>query len=269
MPRTAPEWITTEREGSRAQARGALVASATGARAPRRASCNAMTRAREIPIVPPASATPDTDVRRAERGWSATRAAHASRAVRAVAARGSSPVLPSLGRPAGALIIGAMLAMQVACGGGDGAAGSASEPPRALEQAPVQVATADSAAGAEEACPMSGLWRSCSVQERLERSGFVVVPVSDSVGQPGLGIPGRAYRLGSAELQLYLYADSADARRQEASLDSAAARPAEASGVLRPPAVIRSNNLLALLFNNNDRQLERVQLALTAGLPAR
>ena len=89
------------------------------------------------------------------------------------------------------------------------------------------------------------------------------------MGQPGLGIPGTAYRLGSAELQLFLYADSADARRQEATLDVSGARPVDASGVLRAPAVIRSNNLLALLFNNNDRQLERVQLALTAGLPAR
>src|SRR5690606_37108921 len=152
-------------------------------------------------------------------------------------------------------------------------------PPRALEEAPATVAVdsggaapsgSDAVTGAEEApCPMAGLWRRCSVLERLERSGFVVLPASDSVGQPGLGIAGEALLLGSAELQLYLYADSVDAVRQAAVLDTAAARPAEAGGIRRAPAVIRSNNLLALLFNNNDRQRERVQLALTAGLPAR
>ncbi|MHB1223097.1 MAG: hypothetical protein ACYC2G_03480 [Gemmatimonadaceae bacterium] len=186
-------------------------------------------------------------------------------------------------RPPVWLVVGLTLAVLGGCGGGNGAAdaageGKAAPPPRALEEPRIAAAAGDSdsrgvdsaaAPATDGECPMSGLWRSCSVRERLERSGFVVVPASDSVGQPGLGISGSAYRLGSAELQLYLYADSADARRQEASLDTAAARPAGASGVLRAPAVIRSNNLLALLFNNNDRQLERVQLALTAGLPAR
>lgn len=175
------------------------------------------------------------------------------------------------------------MALMAACGGSNGGSGSSdaggsSAAPRALEEQPLASAgesagvAAESSlvpAAADSACPMSGLWRRCSVRERLERSGFVVIPASDSVGQPGLGIPGTAYRLGSAELQLFLYADSADARRQESALDAAGARPVDVSGVLRAPAVIRSNNLLALLFNNNDRQLERVQLALTAGLPAR
>ncbi len=116
---------------------------------------------------------------------------------------------------------------------------------------------------------MTGLWRQCNVEERLERSGFVVRPANDSVGQPGLLITGTAVRLGRAELQLYFYADSADAHRQADALDVSAARPAAATDVLREPRLIRSNNLLALFFNNNDRQLERVELALTAGLPAR
>lgn len=156
---------------------------------------------------------------------------------------------------------------------------AATSPPRALEDkygsslgdsvtgardGSVAVASAD-----DTACPMTGLWRRCNVEERLERSGFVVRPGSDSVRQPGLLIAGTAVLLGRAELQLYFYADSADARRQADALYVGMARPADATGVLREPAVIRSNNLLALLFNNNDRQLERVELGLTAGLPAR
>lgn len=189
-----------------------------------------------------------------------------------------------------AIVAAALLLTSAGCGGGGGGKGGAAgegaveAPPRALDERPLDAtsregvpagssaaappAGTDTAAAGEE-CPMYGLWRPCSVQERLERSGFVVQPGRDSVGQPGLGISGTAYRLGSAELQLYLYADSVDARREASALDARGARPAVVSGVLRPPAVIRSNNLLALLFNNNDRQLERVQLALTAGLPAR
>ena len=168
-------------------------------------------------------------------------------------------------------------ALLAACGGSD------APPPPADAVHPLAGDVAATAPGAErtadsttpaapdsgEACPMFGVWHSCSVQQRLERAGFVLVPARDSVGQPGLDIPGAAYRLGSAELQLYLYADSTDAKAQAARVDRDEASAAEVQGILRPPAVIRSNNLVALLFGNNDRQLERVQLALTAGLPAR
>jgi hypothetical protein len=118
-------------------------------------------------------------------------------------------------------------------------------------------------------CPMAGLWHSCSVIERLTRSGLGTEPLTDSVRQPGLTIAGTAYRMGEAELQLFLYADTADARREAAAVRRDDAEPSATAGILRPPAVIHSLNLVALLFNNNDRQLERVELAITAGLPAR
>ena len=110
--------------------------------------------------------------------------------------------------------------------------------------------------------------RTCSVIERLKRSGLGTEPLADSVRQPGLTIAGSAYRVGDGELQLFLYADTAHARREAAAVRPDDAEPSATGGILRPPAVIRSLNLVALLFNNNDRQLERVQLAITAGLPA-
>ena len=116
-------------------------------------------------------------------------------------------------------------------------------------------------------CPLYGAWQLCSVADRLERAGFVLRPVEGTVSQPGLDREGVAYLLGSAELQLYVYADSVGATAAEDRLDVREARPAEATGIRRPPRAIRSNNLLALMFNNNDRQLERVQLALAGGLP--
>lgn len=164
-----------------------------------------------------------------------------------------------------------------ACGGERGSAADTAVP-RALDDRPAAAApdtlAADTAAatgapaGADSgACPMVGAWRQCSVVERLERAGFGPMLVEGEARQPSLAIPGSVYRLGSAELQLYLYADSAGAARQAASVDAAEAEPADARGIRRAPLVIHSQNLVALLFDNNDRLRERVQLALTAGLP--
>lgn len=129
----------------------------------------------------------------------------------------------------------------------------------------------DSGATGAAPCPMVGLWRTCSVIERLSRAGLGAQLVADSVRQPGLTISGAAYHVGGGELQLFLYADTADARREAARIQERRddAEPAATGGILRPPAVIPSLNLVALYFNNNDRQLERIQLAITAGLPAR
>ena len=170
---------------------------------------------------------------------------------------------------AGVLLL-ALPVLPTACGGRDDAPppedGAAA--PRALaDSGPTRVA-AGAPAPADSACPMRGLWRRCSVAERLERSGFAVRPLPDSIRQPGLAIAGSAMRIGAAELQLFLFADTADARRQAAAVVADDARPAVVRGIRRPPAVIHSLNLVALFFNNDDHQLERVQLALTAGLPA-
>ncbi len=114
---------------------------------------------------------------------------------------------------------------------------------------------------------MAGAWQRCSALESVERAGYRLELLQDSVSQPGLAVAGAAYRLGSAELQLFVFADSAAAARGAAALDAGDAEPAATRGILRAPAVIRSNNLVALLFDNNDRLRERVQLALAAGLP--
>lgn len=151
--------------------------------------------------------------------------------------------------------------------GGDTAGGGAHVAPAPAVGDAVAGGAAAALALPDSACPLYGEWHLCSVADRLERSGFVLRPVEETVAQPGLAIQGSAYLMGRAEIQLYLYADSVRARVAEGVLDVKKSRPARAEGILRPPTVIRSNNLLALLFNNNDRQLERVQLSLAGGLP--
>jgi hypothetical protein len=90
------------------------------------------------------------------------------------------------------------------------------------------------------------------------------------VRQPFLNVPGAAYAVGGGELQVYLYPDSAARQRDVADFDTARVQPADSSA--QPPAratLITSNNMAAILLSDSETQIERVQLALTAGLPAR
>ena len=89
--------------------------------------------------------------------------------------------------------------------------------------------------------------------------------------QPFLSVPGAAYAVGGGELQVYLYPDSLARQRDFADFDTArvrSAQPADSSAQPHAPAtLITSNNLAAILMSDSETQIERVQLALTAGLP--
>lgn len=147
--------------------------------------------------------------------------------------------------------------------------------PRSLEDtgvaAPPAAAAADSAPSSADAggeCPETGLWRECSLEKRLERAGFVAARREAEVRHPFLDIPGRSYVLAGDELQVFIY-PSAEARERDLSdLDSATVSPpGESVDWAAPPTLIVSNNLAAILIGGTSRQVERVQLALTAGLP--
>ena len=164
----------------------------------------------------------------------------------------------------------------VACGrpepdaGGTGAGGSpppaAGAPPGGRTggvAAPGDEAPADSAA-----CPSDGRWRPCSVVERLERAGLVPAPRPDTLRVPFLTPPGVGWEVARVQLRVFLYDDPAVARREGLALDPFTASP---RGARHPwPAkatLVRSANLIAILLSDNDRQIERVQLALEAGPP--
>jgi hypothetical protein len=131
---------------------------------------------------------------------------------------------------------------------------------------PVEAATDDTS------CRKTGRWQLCSVHDRLESAGLSPVE-RDSVRQPFLTMPGAAYAVGGGELQVYLYPDSLARQRDLADFDTArvqSAQPADSAAQPRPQAtLITSNNLAAILLSDSETQIERVQLALTAGLPDR
>jgi hypothetical protein len=114
-------------------------------------------------------------------------------------------------------------------------------------------------------CVLGALWQQCGVRERLDRAGLAPV-VGDSVRQPFLHVPGRRYRVGDAELQVFVYETVEMRRRDTAPLDSVrVAPPGTQPAWERTPTLITSGNLAAILVGGNERQVERVTLALTAG----
>ena len=128
----------------------------------------------------------------------------------------------------------------------------------------------DSSARRANSCPEWGAWQQCSVEYRLTRAGLVVKLRSDTVRQPFLHVPGMVYDAGNAEIQVYLY-PSASARAKDTDvLDSTTVSPPGQPVTWKEPAtLVVSNNLAAIILTLNDRQAERIALALGAGMPLR
>ena len=119
------------------------------------------------------------------------------------------------------------------------------------------------------ACPHTGTWAICSVENRLRQSGFVAKPVE---GKPparaGFSVTPAVYKLGSSRLEVFLYPDEATLTRDLARIDTVTVAPIGTPGTWEtPPLLIRSGNLAAVLLGQNPRQAERLSLALTAGAP--
>ncbi len=165
--------------------------------------------------------------------------------------------------PRWAFSFGVCVAM-LACGRGKqhGSAGAGASPAGAVGAPNV------AAAAPKGRCPATGMWAQCSILDRLDHSGLAPRLDSATVDEPPLTRKGRLVRLGSAELELFLYPDSVSRKADEARLDrkkfiDASQEPSLAG----ERTLIRSANLLAILSSRNDHQRERVSDAITAGPP--
>lgn len=144
------------------------------------------------------------------------------------------------------------------------ASASPAPPPAAVAGA----STTGDSAGA--ACPMEGLWTPCAIEDRLVHAGVVLEKQPEPAKYPFFSVPGVRYHVGSADHQLLVFVyPSAQAREQDtAALDSAtAAPPGTPVSWPEPPTLVVSNNLAAVILSLNDRTVERLALALSAGLP--
>lgn len=154
-----------------------------------------------------------------------------------------------------------------ACGGGaapEADTGTAVARPPALPSP-----EAGAPAIAQPGCPESGLWERCNVEERLDRAGVVLARRAEGVRHDFFSVPGDLYENSRVELQVFIF-PSAEARARETrALDSVAVAPPTQRIVWRWPAtLVTSNNLAAIILSLNERSVERIALALGAGLPA-
>src|SRR5882724_9971375 len=63
-------------------------------------------------------------------------------------------------------------------------------------------------------CPRTGLWARCSVEKRLEQSGFVVNPVKGVASRrAGFSVLPSVYTLGRSRLEVFLYSSQQAAAR--------------------------------------------------------
>ena len=131
------------------------------------------------------------------------------------------------------------------------------------------VVSADSATSRRPACPGTGLWSRCAVVERLERAGLA--PRVDSIAttrEEPLTATGFLVRVGTSELEVYVYPGIAERSRDIARADTTRYLGySEAVSMQQLPTLIQSANLIAILHSRNDHQRERVGDALTAGPP--
>ena len=112
-----------------------------------------------------------------------------------------------------------------------------------------------------------GEWQSCSVEKRLADAGFV--PLDTGPAPSGVfPVAGTSYALGAAQLHVYIFKSAKEREQAVAGIDTTTvSRRGAAPPWSLPPTIITSNNLLAVLVSDTARQNERVQLAITAGLP--
>jgi hypothetical protein len=163
-----------------------------------------------------------------------------------------------------------LVLIQVACGRSDKSS-STPTPPESMPTKTVAASTgaATDSTKSKSPCPHTGLWAICSVENRLKQAGFVarrVVGVAPR--RAGFTVPPVVFTLGASRLEVFIYASEKDLARDVAGLDTVRVVPVGTPSTWQGnPVFIRSGNLVAVFLGENQRQSERLALALTAGAP--
>ena len=119
-------------------------------------------------------------------------------------------------------------------------------------------------------CPRDGTWKACHLEDRINKAGMGI-KVLDTLHLATVDQPAIHYRIGkTATLAALFFPDSAAGQEATAALDAhTLTPPGDTLGgwPARPIEVVRSANLIAVLFGVSETQAERVRLAITAGAP--
>ena len=117
-------------------------------------------------------------------------------------------------------------------------------------------------------CEHTGLWAVCSIERRLKQSGFVVKKLDETMDRAGFTVKPVVYTLGSSRLEVFIYDDEKSLQSDMQAMDTILVAPRGSTPAWpSTPILIRSANLAAVLLTQNQRQSERVALAITAGPP--
>ncbi len=127
----------------------------------------------------------------------------------------------------------------------------------------------DSIVAAIRACPRDGAWHECSLERRIQMSGFRTVRADSVARIPGVDRDGTLWLLGRQSLHVIFFASASAAEQAMQTLDSSRAAPRADTAAYWPerPTLIRSANALAVLVGGSDRTVERIANAITAGPP--
>ena len=121
-------------------------------------------------------------------------------------------------------------------------------------------------AGAPTDAGTNGLWSTASLEKRLDLQGMAPRRLPAPVRHSFLAVAGTAYQLGNAELQVFIYDDTAAVARDVSRLDTVTVSPLlEPVQWPRKATLVTNANLAAILLSENRLQIERVQRALMAG----
>jgi hypothetical protein len=116
-------------------------------------------------------------------------------------------------------------------------------------------------------CPADGNWSGCAVTYRLIRAAFDVTRDSGVIREAALAQPGIRLRLARGHIDVFLYVDSLNRKRDAAKLDRKSFLTVQAPSTPGGRTLLESANMLAILEVPNERYRERIANALLAGPP--
>jgi hypothetical protein len=105
-------------------------------------------------------------------------------------------------------------------------------------------------------------WTLPNLEEALRKKGLNPVR-GGPVKQPFLGGEGVSYKIGPAELQIYLYADAGAVARDTDPLDTTRVAPPTMQVSWRmPPTLIVDNNMVGILLTRDEALRRRIRAAI-------
>lgn len=168
------------------------------------------------------------------------------------------------GKKLTALLVGGVCS---ALGGVTGCGGDSAEERQVAERAAIAAGQATAAQAA--ALPATGLWTEAHLMDRLSRAG--VLPRAREgtpPAAPWMTRPPIVLLAGGGEVYVWIYADSTARRAVTDALDpQTGVPPGEISPFAPPMMFVTNNNLAAIIAGGTERNIERITLALQAGLP--